>query len=61
MQRNSNNKQKIDFIDFSLQYIQVCLKSTQFFGALPDGKAFYPNMYRETFGMFGLSTVKTRI
>ena len=44
MQRNSNNKQKVDFIDFSLQYIQVCLKITQLLGALPDGKAFYPNL-----------------
>ena len=44
MQRNSNNKQKVDFIDFSLQYMQVGLKITQFLGALPDGKAFYPNV-----------------
>ena len=29
-------------------------------GALPDEKAFYIT-YRETFGMFGLSTVKTHI
>ena len=42
MQKNSNNKQKVDFIDFSLQYIQVGLKITQFLGALPTGKAFYP-------------------
>ena len=44
MQRNSINKQKVDFIDFSLLYIQVCLKITQFLGALPDGKTFYPNV-----------------
>ena len=57
IQRKPNNKRKVDFTS---QCIQVWLKITLFLGDLPDGKTFYL-MYRETFGMFGLSTVKTRL